>query len=197
MDDPNQEPTQESAQELAEDEPVTLEIDSDKLELYIAEQKMHQSLPMGFLGGVIGAVVGAAIWAAITVSSGYQIGFMAIGVGFLVGALVRVMGKGLEKPFGIIGASFALIGCLAGNILSGCGFEAADQNVSFFQVVASLTPEIALDILKYMFSPVDLLFYGIAIYEGYRFAFRQFTHEELAELAEEQPNDPPPDATMP
>lgn len=197
MDNPNQQPDQETVEELIADEPGDLEIDSDRLELYIAEQKLNQSLPMGFLGGVIGATIGAAIWAAITVSSGYQIGFMAIGVGFLVGVLVRVMGKGLDMPFGIIGASFALIGCLAGNILSGCGFVAVDQNVSLLQVVGSLTPELAIDMLTYMFSPIDLLFYGIAIYEGYRFAFRQFTHEELTPLAVEKPNASPPDIKMP
>lgn len=196
MDNPNQQPDQETAEELIADEPGDLEIDSDRLELYIAEQKLNQSLPMGFLGGVIGAIIGAAIWAAITVSSGYQIGFMAIGVGFLVGVLVRAMGKGLDMPFGIIGAFFALVGCLAGNILSGCGFVAVDQSVSFFDVLTSLTPEMAIDLLTYMFSPIDLLFYGIAIYEGYRFAFRQFTHEELAPLAKESSVASPPDATM-
>ena len=65
------------------------------------------------------------------------------------------------------------------------------------EVLTSLTPEMAIDLLTYMFSPIDLLFYGIAIYEGYRFAFRQFTHVELAELAEEKPSESPPDVKMP
>ena len=63
--------------------------------------------------------------------------------------------------------------------------------------IISLTPEIAIDMLTYMFSPIDLLFYGIAVYEGYRFAFRQFTHEEISALAEENSSTTPPDVKMP
>jgi hypothetical protein len=37
-----------------------------------------------------------------------------------------------------------------------------------------------MDLMKATFSPIDLLFYGIAVYEGYRFSFRQVTPEELA-----------------
>ena len=29
------------------------------------------------------------------------------------------------------------------------------------------------------FSPMDLLFYGIAVYEGYKFSFRQVGPEDL------------------
>ena len=29
------------------------------------------------------------------------------------------------------------------------------------------------------FSPIDLLFYGLAIYEGYKLSFRQITRDEL------------------
>jgi hypothetical protein len=29
------------------------------------------------------------------------------------------------------------------------------------------------------FSPMDLLFYGIAVYEGFKLSFRKITHEEI------------------
>jgi hypothetical protein len=35
------------------------------------------------------------------------------------------------------------------------------------------------------FSPMDLLFYGIAIYEGYKFSFRQLTDEDMARVLPE------------
>ena len=31
------------------------------------------------------------------------------------------------------------------------------------------------------FSPFDLLFYGIAVYEGYKLSFRQLTERDLME----------------
>jgi hypothetical protein len=33
--------------------------------------------------------------------------------------------------------------------------------------------------MKDSFSPMELLFYGIAIYEGYNFSFRKITEEEI------------------
>jgi len=33
------------------------------------------------------------------------------------------------------------------------------------------------------FHPTDLLFYGIAVYEGYRFSFRRLSDADLAGLA--------------
>jgi hypothetical protein len=29
------------------------------------------------------------------------------------------------------------------------------------------------------FSPMDLVFYGIAVYEGFKLSFRKVTHEEI------------------
>lgn len=41
------------------------------------------------IGGLFGGVIGAAIWAGIVYATQYEIGWIAIGVGFLVGAGVR------------------------------------------------------------------------------------------------------------
>ena len=49
------------------------------------------NLPPGVVAGLGAAIVGAAIWAAITAATDYQIGFMAIGVGFLAGFAVRLV----------------------------------------------------------------------------------------------------------
>jgi len=46
------------------------------------------------------------------------------------------------------------------------------------QVLSHLNPELAAALLQSGFSPMDLLFYGIAAYEGYRFSFRRITAEE-------------------
>lgn len=68
----------------------------------------------------------------------YQIGWMAIGVGFLVGFSVRRFGRGTAKTFGIIGAVSALPGCLLGNLLSACGFIAQSESAPVLDVVFAL-----------------------------------------------------------
>ena len=127
-----------------------------------------QNLPMGVLAGCVAAAVGAALWAGITVLTGYQIGWMAVGVGALVGVAVRAAGKGSTRTFGILGAVLALGGCLVGNLLTGAVVLARHWNISLVAVFTRLTPDATARLMAAMFSPMDLLFYALAIWQGYK-----------------------------
>ena len=139
------------------------------------------------LGGAIGAgaaaaAAGAAAWALVTVFTHFQIGWMAVGVGFLVGYAVRIFGKGIDKVFGFVGAGLALVGCLAGNLLAACGMMSQDLDLDFLGVVSTLNFDAVGQLMTATFSPMDLLFYGIAVYEGYKLSFRSLSMEELARV---------------
>jgi hypothetical protein len=132
------------------------------------------NLAAALVAGLAAAVVGALLWAVITVSIKFQIGFMAVGVGFLVAWAVKTFGKGRDVAFGIIGGVCALLGCLLGNLLSACGFiavQAVEPVVSVtLRVLAN--PNSIATILRETFRGMDLLFYAIAVYEGYKLARR-------------------------
>ncbi|GEP45118.1 hypothetical protein [Brevifollis gellanilyticus] len=162
------------------DAPQGQPVDPQVAAAWVQRMQSQQSFPGALIGGILGAVGGAAAWAAITIATKFQIGFMAIGVGILVGLLVRKMGRGMAPVYGIIGAVFALLGCVAGNLLTSCWFIAENNHEAFTSVLASLTPDIITGILSATFDGMDLLFYGIAVYEGYKLSFRQFTQEDLA-----------------
>jgi hypothetical protein len=167
-----------------EDETQNAGVDPVKLEQLMNDIKSKQSLSMAVLGGLIASLVGALLWAIITYVTHFQIGFMAVGVGFLVGFAVNFFGKGMTTPFGVVGAVFALFGCIFGNILTTIIAASLQEGIPFSTILlAFLTnPTIVAEILKETFSPIDLLFYAIAVYEGYRFSFRQITDEELASV---------------
>jgi hypothetical protein len=46
-------------------------------------------------------------------------------------------------------------------------------------VITHLTPEITIELMKATFSPMDVLFYGLAVYEGFKLSTRQLTSESL------------------
>lgn len=121
----------------------------------------------GLIGGVVAALLGAALWAVITVNTGWQIGFMAIGVGFLCGIAVAALG-GSGPVNGMIGAGTALAGCVLGNILSGIGFLAQHEGIGFTQMLGQFNWAATPELLGAMFSPIDLLFYAIAIFQGFK-----------------------------
>ncbi len=130
------------------------------------------NMPLAILGGVVAALIGAAIWAVVTVSTNSQIGFMAIGVGLLVGYAVRILGKGNTQAYSIVGAVLALLGCVLGNLFSACAFIADAQSVPVASEIASVVTDFGLAsrLMQASFDGMDLVFYAIAAYEGFKFA---------------------------
>jgi len=127
-------------------------------------------LPMALLAGLVAAAAGAAAWALVTVFTEMQIGFMAVGIGFLVGYAVRRFGKGSTPAFQMLGAVLSLLGCLAGNLLAVCIFASQSEDLPLTTILAGMTPDLAVKLMVETFSGMDLLFYGLAVYEGYTFA---------------------------
>ncbi len=157
----------------------TPQIDPAKIQALEQRLLSEQNMPLAIGAGAVAALIGAALWAVVTVSSNYQIGWMAVGVGILVGWMVRIAGKGVTKPFGIIGAVFALLGCLLGNLLSVYGFAANELHMSFFTAFSNLPFALVQNVFTENMSPMDFLFYGIAVFEGYKFSIRQLTAADL------------------
>jgi hypothetical protein len=175
--------TDEPRGQREEEESMQIEIDPAKLERFRQQLRDNENLLVGTLGGVAAATVGAVLWAVITAVTGYQIGFMAIAIGFIVGFAVRSLGHGISMIFGIVGAVLALAGCVAGNIFAVSAMVAKNEGLSVFYVLSQLDVPRAWHMLKVTFSPMDLIFYAIAVYEGYKFSFRRITGEELMKLA--------------
>jgi hypothetical protein len=151
------------------------EMDQAKSYMVMQEIKANQNFMFGMIGGIIAATIGAIIWAIITALTNFQIGWMAVGVGFLVGFAVRIYGKGLDSIFGIMGAILSLLGCLAGNLFASCIVLSKHQSIPILDLLSRLNLDIIVKIMTATFSPIDLLFYGIAIYEGYKFSFRKIS----------------------
>ena len=153
--------------------------------------RKQQDLVLAVVGGLSAAVLGAMIWAIVTVATNYQIGYMAVAVGLLVGFSVRYFGAGVDKYFGYIGAILALIGCGLGNLLSQVIFAANAESVGYMDILMLLNFDLILLIFEESFAPMDVLFYGIAAYEGYKFAFRKIT-EDVYEAASRGQSSPLP-----
>lgn len=169
--------------------------DPVKLEQLLNARRAAESLPLAILGGLTASVIAAILWATITYATGYQIGFMAIGVGFLVGYAVNFLGKGMSMPFSIVGALFALLGCLLGNLFATIISASMEDGSSVGSVllVVVTNPGVVIEVMTSTFSPIDLLFYAIAIYEGYKLSVRPLTDEEISSVQKTIP--PPPAAS--
>src|SRR5215216_1609611 len=129
----------------------------------------ESNLIMGLIGGALAMLVSAVIWGAITYFTEYQIGWMAIGVGYLVGITVKFFGKGKTIIFGISSAGLALIGCALGNLLFYSSIIASEQGAPFLEVFFFylLSPVAAIELFTLAFDFMDILFYALAAYVGF------------------------------
>lgn len=164
------------------EQPTPTEIDALKLQRFRQNIKENQNLSLGLFAGLIAAALGALMWALVTDLTHYQIGWMAVGVGFLVGYFVRRFGQGIDPVFGVMGAVLALAGCMVGNVLSACMLLAHQESLGVLDVLVNLNFTACIELVRVTFHPLDLLFYGIAVYEGYKFSFRQISPQELSGL---------------
>jgi hypothetical protein len=138
----------------------------------IAEIRAQQNFGLAVAAGLGAALAGAAAWAIVTVITEMELGLMAIAVGYIVGQAIKNTGKGLDQQFGILGAVCSLIGCVLGNLFSVVVFYAKGKNIGIGEAFGELTPDFAIQLMSITFEPLDLLFYAIAVYQGYKLSFK-------------------------
>jgi hypothetical protein len=138
----------------------------------------QQSFALALIAGLVAMAVGAGLWALITIVTDFLIAFMAMGVGFLVGAAIRKAGKAVTPPFGVLGAVLSLAGCVLGNLLSYAGWLAKHHGLSFSDAVAFVFSNVGL-CLKEFFHPLDVLFYALALYMGFRVSYTKIDEAAL------------------
>lgn len=161
-------------------------LDSEAIESLSQNQKdrllAEQKLVPGLLAGLGVGLIGAVLWALITIATEYQIGYMAVAIGAGVGYSIRLVGKGIQPIFGIWGAFIALLSVFLGNIFGIVGYVSVSEGYDFFELLGEIDFAVLLDIMVESFSPIDIVFYGIATYEGYKFSFRQLNSEDIKEI---------------
>lgn len=88
-----------------------------------------------------------------------------------------------------MGAAWAVVGCLLGNVFAIIALIMQKENVSFFRVlsVRVTQPSLMVQSVASIFSHYDLLFVGFAMYEAFRFSLRTVTQQERESLLCEKP----------
>lgn len=157
-------------EELTKVAPIPEEAVPEEIDMNLLRSR--ENLPAAILAGLVACLAGAAVWALISVSTGFQIGYMAIGMGFLVGIAVRLAGKGVTPLFGILGALLALFGCVLGDYLSIVGFAVGESEYTYFEALTTIPVGVILELVFKNILSMTALFYGLALFEGYKLSFR-------------------------
>lgn len=146
---------------------------NDTLDESIQKLRKNQSMGLAVLGGLSAFLFCTAIWALISIKIEYQVGYMAIGIGLIVGLAVRYSGQGYRWKYGLVGAIFSLLSIIVGNVLMVTMYVSFNEGIPFSSLLGSLDIRVFLDIMKSLFEPVDLVFYGITLYVGFKISYRR------------------------
>jgi len=134
---------------------------------------MQDQNPLGaVLGGIIGVPISSAFWTEVVSIYKLEINILAIAVGFIVGYMVKILGKGNTPVYGIIGVIFTLFGCISGRIMSAMILNSGKPITLIADQVINLNTGMAVYYLESTFQISDLIFYIIALFAGYYCSFR-------------------------
>lgn len=145
------------------------ELEGMDYEQALAQLRSGQNFPLAIVAGLAAAIVGAVVWAGVVYATNYEIGLIAVALGAVVGLAIRATGHGVDQKFGILGGACAAFGWGLGTVLADVGLAAQQFDKPFMEV---LTTADLMALISTLASPMDLLFLGIAVFEGYKLAFR-------------------------
>jgi hypothetical protein len=124
------------------------------------------TLAVAAVAGLVAAVVGGIAWGLIVKWSEYEIGFVAWGIGFVVGMAVLLAARGRKGlPLQAIAIVAALIGILIGKYLSFALIlqDAADAEGVELSLFGADMRQAFQDELGTVFALWDLLWIGLAV----------------------------------
>ncbi len=136
----------------------------------------EQSLGLALAAGAIAGIVCAAIWMVVGVMSGRRIGYLALGVGFVVGWVVRKAGRGTSWPFGAVAALLTIASCGLGMILSytlraAMGDDGALDLGTLERFLGLILTQPLLETAQAAVNPVDGVFTVVATYQAFQLGY--------------------------
>lgn len=124
--------------------------------------------------GLIAGIVSGAVWFFVEILTGYRIGYIALGAGYLVGlAVVWGAGKKRGSVLQLISVVITLLSVVGASYFSAIYYvnkyvseEVAKQgkHLDSYIWVSPFHP----DLLKMIISPIGILIWGIALYIAFR-----------------------------
>lgn len=137
------------------------------------EETQNPNMAMAMVLGGMAAIIAGVAWYYLSVLTGYQIGYVAIGVGFIIGrAVIWGSGKKRGSSLQIMGAVITILTLLVSQYFTVLYYgrkyllEHKTEYPGYNGQMFFVSP-FAPDFMQSMFSPMGLLIWGIGIYFAY------------------------------
>ncbi len=155
--------------------PSNSQIIREKMQILRSEQ----NILIGIIGGFLGSLIGIGLWALAVAIFHRPVFWMAIPSSVLVGLGVHLLGRGIDKGFGIAGVFVMILTLLGGGILTSLLIPVHQTSPGMFDSIFRLGKAVTLNQLLAALPLFNILCCAIALVVSYSTSFRQVTREQL------------------
>ena len=144
---------------------------ADKMDAAVEEETQDPKLPLALLLGLLAAIVAAVAWYAMVVISKYELGILAIGMGWLVATAVMLgAGRKRGRALQALAVVITVLALLFSEYLIVRHFmvqSAAEEGYGGYPIL--FPPDIMLQfiVIGLKASPVSLLFWALALWNAF------------------------------
>lgn len=144
---------------------------SAELQHAVAAQSTDVNYAMGLVGGVLGGALGALVWWGFTIVTNIALGLVAVVIGIAVGkGVILLSGNKRHLNLQIMAVVISFLSFVYASFLVNRSFiqAALEAEGTPFEIPLLPSTEMFLEVVKAGFSPIDLLFLGIVIYQAWK-----------------------------
>jgi hypothetical protein len=128
----------------------------------------------GLLAGALVAVLGAIVWGIAVYVTNYEIGILAVLIGYAVGYTVHRVGGVASTGTAVAAAALAAVGISLGFVVTTLAALAKFLQIGFFDAVNATTDTIGWgNLLSHSVTGLDWAFLAIGAFAAFRLVARQ------------------------
>lgn len=154
--------------------------EQDKQVGYALADKLisEQNFAAAIVAGAVATLLAAAAYGIAVAVWPFSRGFAAAGVGILIGLAMALLGRGISTKFAVAAAAYTVAGCLLGNLFRVVMDLALATATSPVDVLRNDSLSLLAERSLHNFSPVDLVYWFIAIFAAAFLARRPLSRSE-------------------
>lgn len=130
------------------------------------------SVPLGFVGALVGAALGAAAWIGVSLSTDYEVGYIAVLVGWLAGkGAVLATGGAHGRPLQVAAVAASVLGLVTAKYVTFAAWMLENTGDGRFELGRLVDPELVsqfTDDIGGQFGAFDLLWVFLAVTAAWR-----------------------------
>lgn len=154
--------------------------DEEKQKNYELAEKLlsEQNFTAAVIAGAVATLIAAAAYAITVTMWPFAYGFVAVGIGIVIGLWMQFVGRGISMKFSIAAVVYTITGCALGNLFVVIIELAQGLEISPIDIIRNDSLSMLAKRSLSGISFVDLVYVFVAVFAAVFFAKRPLSREQ-------------------